>query len=266
VNARGQIPVSDAGDEVWGLTAVASGELFASGTYGAQNVARIIPVASNLTTCGGAAVVGATHGGAIGASGDDVYQVLYTATAGQLRLAHYVGSTCQSSAPCGCSPADISPTLDLNIPNPNPQPSTYFITVRDGIVYVTGFQSTISAGITGAGFVTAYDTAAKKWTPAYVYAPSAYGKLDGFVRAGITPDGKLLYVVGAKAADDPASAGVLLRFDLPFSSSTAPIPNGEISVPGMTVVWDVTVTADAVYVAGDVGQVGKCSLALSCPN
>jgi hypothetical protein len=50
------------------------------------------------------------------------------------------------------------------------------------------------------------------------------------------------------------------------------VPNGEISVAGLTIVWDVKVASDAVYVAGaetttpGVGPQGisKCSLALAC--
>jgi hypothetical protein len=267
VDMRGQIPTSpDAGDEVWSITALTSGKLFASGKYGATGMARIVPLAADLSNCGGATVAQGKRGGAIGSSGDDVYQVLYTGTPGQVRLAHFVGASCATAGPCGCAPADVSPTLTLPIASPNPEPSTYFLLIQSGIVYVVGFQSVQSGAVAGAGFIAAFDTKANQWTPAYVYSPSNYGKLDGLIKAAITPDGKLLYVVGAKAALDPASTGVLLRFDLPFSVTQAPTPNGEITVPGMKVVWDVTVTADAVYVGGDDAQVGKCSLALACKN
>jgi len=272
VDTRGPIAMTDPNDELWNLTVTSSGKVFGSGKYAAQGVARIVPMTPDLVNCGGTQVSAGTRGGAIGASGDDVYQVLYTGTAGQLRLAHFVGSSCATTNPCTCAPADVSPTLTLPIANPTPEPGTYFLQVQDGVVYVVGVQSITTGSLMGAGFVAAFDTKANKWTPAYVYTPSAYAKLDGLLRSSVTPDGKLLYVVGAKAAFSPGSTGVLLRFDLPFPSGQAPVPNGEISVAGLTIVWDVKVASDAVYVAGaetttpGVGPQGisKCSLALAC--
>src|SRR5437879_5782461 len=41
VDARGSIPVTNALDVVWNLAATSSGKLFASGTYGGVNLARI---------------------------------------------------------------------------------------------------------------------------------------------------------------------------------------------------------------------------------
>jgi hypothetical protein len=264
VDAVGQLELGDAGDDVWGLSGVTSGKLFASGSYGPQKTARIIPMTADLASCGGAAVPAGTRGGTIGTNGDDVYQAAYTSTADQLLLVHYIGASCATASPCGCAPADVSPTLTLPIANPTPNPSTYSLLVRDGMVYVFGVQRLTMGALNGVGFVAAFDVKANAWLPPYLYTPNAGAKLDALLQAGATPDGKLLYVVGTKAAFEPAATGVLLRFDLPFAAGKAPTPNGEISVPGMTVVWDVNVTADAVFLAGEDNQIAKCTLALAC--
>jgi hypothetical protein len=132
------------------------------------------------------------------------------------------------------------------------------------MVYVFGVQRLTTGALTGVGFVAAFDVKANAWLPPYLYTPNASAKLDALLAGGATPDGKLLYVVGTKAAFEPAATGVLLRFDLPFAAGKAPAPNGEISVTGMNIVWDVKVTQDAVFLAGEDSQVAKCTLALAC--
>ncbi len=262
-DTRGVIATDASSDEVWNITVAGSGKVFASGTSGVAKLPRIIPLAPDGSNCGGAAFDAGVRGGAIGANGDDVYQVVYTGATAQLRLVHFKASTCTTTAPCTCAPDVVYPPLTLPIANANGAPGTYSLLVAGTTIYVVGLEFLTSTP-NANGFVAAFDTLQNSWTPVYVYAPSNNAATDALLQAAITPDGKLLYVVGAKAAFTNNSTGVLLRFDLPFPTSSAPTPNGEIVVAGFKTLWDVTVTDTAVFVAGDDATVAKCLPDLSC--
>jgi hypothetical protein len=270
VDARGSIAVTNPLDQIWNVTATASGRVFASGTFGGVNQPRIAALEPNGTNCGGAAVDAGSAAYAIGASGDDVYQVINTGAPGQLVLAHFVGSTCATSGgSCACAPQSISPALTLpDARSAGSAPRTFSLLVRGNIVYVVGAY-TVSAG-GEAGFVVAFDVAQKRWSPPSIYSASGGTKTDGLLYATITPDEKLLYVVGAKDAFGPGATGVLLRFDLPFSFDVAPKSNGEIEVAGASIVWQVAVSASSVFLAavgpGGSSFVEKCTTSLACPK
>ncbi len=268
VDARGSIAVTNVQDEIWNLAATASGKVFASGTFGGPKVARVAALEPGGANCGGAPVDAGAAGYAIGASGDDVYQMIATGVPGQLVLAHFVASACATGgSPCACAPSSITPPLMLPTPAATSNPKTFSLLVRGKLVYVVGLYPIAAGG--AAGFVVAFDLAQNVWSPPFVYAPSGGAKTDGLVYATITPDEKLLYVVGAKDAFTPTSTGVLLRFDLPLSFAATPKANGEIEVPGAQVVWQAAVTADAVFVAADSSAgafVARCTTSLSCPK
>lgn len=267
-DARGSIAVTHPQDVVWNLAVTGSGRVFASGTFGGVYVPRIAALERDGTNCGGQAVDAGSAAYAVGASGDDVHQVIDTGVAGQIVLARYSGPACKTSgSPCSCAPVSLSPPLTLPAPAAPSEPRTYSLLVRGNLVYVVGVYPVAAGGV--SGFVVAYDVGATKWSPVFVYAPSGAGKTDGLLYATITPDEKLLYVVGAKDAFTAGSTGVVLRFDLPLPFDTTPKVNGEITVPGASIVWQVAVPSDAVFVAAVAASgsfVAKCTSGLSCPK
>ncbi|HEX7602665.1 MAG TPA: hypothetical protein VF316_13705 [Polyangiaceae bacterium] len=253
-------------DEIWTVTAPASGSVWISGTSSIDHAPSGIWTSKGDATgqpCGYfPPEAPENHGRAMIASGTDVYQAIADQS---LKILHFDDAACAAKAPCGtCLPTWS--TTSFVAPGGTGSQSAYALRLVGTKLYMSGFAVVTSTDF--LGFVVELDLPSRTWGPVFTFNPST--AIDAVVSLAGSPDGTQLFAGAVKSWDGSpkfvSATGLLLTLPIPFGASPQAT---SINLP-FVAPWSLDADARGVYIAGltdtSDGLFIKCQSSTQCPT